>query len=76
MKKSEQIALEEGYRTSKTHIRERYKCILMSDAGYDVNEIADFFGVLRHTPDLTNDCNILLKKQFVCGTPFEAFSVH
>ena len=47
---SELKALEERYRMSEhNHIRERCKCILMSNSGYDVANLCDFFGVFRHT---------------------------
>jgi len=47
---SDIISLEEAYRTSdKNHVRERCKCILMCNSGYDVKELSEFFGTRRQT---------------------------
>ncbi len=47
---SDIISLEEAYRTSdKNHVRERCKCILMCNSGYDVKELSDFFETRRQT---------------------------
>jgi transposase len=50
LKESDLISLEDAYQNSdQKHVRERSKCILMCNSGYDVKELTGFFGTRRQT---------------------------